>query len=208
MTDFPLNPERTALLDIDMQSCFVADHPLSAHDGLVLLKRLNRLINVARDAGVLVIHTRHVLQPDGADSGRLRDFAPPPILALLHEGSASAELHPGLSRQPADLVLTKPRFGAFHRTQLEAELKNRRIDTVIIGGIATNVCCETTAREAAVRDFRVFFLSDGTATLPMGNLSADALQAATCTTLGVLFARVVTVDEMIDQLVRARALAS
>jgi len=59
---------------------------------------------------------------------------------------------------------TKPRFGAFQGTDLELILRSRGIDTVIVTGVATNVCCDTTAREAAVRDFRVFFLSDGTAT--------------------------------------------
>jgi len=59
--------------------------------------------------------------------------------------------------------LEKPRFGAFHAAHLELLLRARGIDTLIITGIATNVFCETTAREAAVRDFRVFFLSDGTA---------------------------------------------
>ena len=98
---------------------------------------------------------------------------------------------------PRDILLDKPRFGAFHGTDLELILRTRGIDTLIISGVATNVCCETTAREAAVRDFRVFFLSDGTATAPMGNLSAEQLQNATCTTLGFLFAEVLTVDQMI-----------
>ncbi|MBV8414043.1 MAG: isochorismatase family protein, partial [Verrucomicrobia bacterium] len=64
-------------------------------------------------------------------------------------------------------------------------------------GIATNVCCETTAREAMVRDFRVFFLSDGTTSFDIGDVSAAELQRATCATLGFIFAQVLTVDEMI-----------
>jgi nicotinamidase-related amidase len=80
---------------------------------------------------------------------------------------------------------------------LELILRKRGIDTVIISGVATNVCCETTAREAAVRDFHVFFLSDGTATAAMGDASAAELQKATCATLGFLFAQVLSVDEMI-----------
>jgi nicotinamidase-related amidase len=62
------------------------------------------------------------------------------------------------------------------------------------------VCCETTAREAAVRDFRVLFLSDGTATFPIGDLSAAELQKATCATLSKVFAQILTVDEMIDKI--------
>ena len=83
---------------------------------------------------------------------------------FLRQGSESAALHPGLVVEPRDLLLDKPRFGAFHGTDLELILRARGIDTVIISGIATNVCCDTTAREANARDFRVLFLSDGTAT--------------------------------------------
>jgi ureidoacrylate peracid hydrolase len=67
-------------------------------------------------------------------------------------------------------------------------LRSRGIGTLIITGIATGVCCETTAREAAVRDFRVLFLSDGTATFSIGDLSAAELQKATHVTLAKVFA--------------------
>jgi nicotinamidase-related amidase len=101
---------------------------------------------------------------------------------------------------PSDILLEKPRFGAFHGTDLELLLRSRGIDSIIVTGIATNVCCETTAREATVRDFRVFFLSDGTTTFDMGDASAAELQRATCATLGMLFAQVRTVDEMIEKI--------
>jgi len=104
---------------------------------------------------------------------------------------------------PRDIFLEKPRFGAFHGTDLELMLRLRGIDSIIVTGIATNVCCETTAREATVRDFRVFFLSDGTATFDIGDLSAAELQRATCATLGLLFAQVLTVDEMISKIYAA-----
>ena len=61
----------------------------------------------------------------------------------------------------------------------------------------------TTAREANVRDFRVFFLTDGTATFGIGDLTADDIQAATCATLGFAFAQLATVDEMIARLENA-----
>ena len=99
-----------------------------------------------------------------------------------------------------DIVLEKPRFGAFHGTDLELILRSRGIDTIIISGIATNVCCETTAREAMVRDFHVFFLSDGTAALGMGDATADETQRVTIATLGSLFAQVLTVDEMLKKI--------
>jgi len=79
-------------------------------------------------------------------------------------------------------------------------LRSRGIDTIIVTGIATNVCCETTAREATVRDFRVLFVSDGTTTSDIGEVSAAELKQATCATLGLLFAQVLTVDEMISKI--------
>jgi Isochorismatase family len=59
-----------------------------------------------------------------------------------------------------DVILNKPRYGGFHGIDLERVLRSAGVDTVIISGIATNICCETTPREAAQRDFHVYFLSD------------------------------------------------
>jgi nicotinamidase-related amidase len=127
---------------------------------------------------------------------------------ILDKGSASAALHTGLVIDPRDILLDKPRFGAFYGTDLELILRKRGIDTIIISGVATNVCCETTAREAAVRDFHVIFLSDGTATADMAGVSAAELQKATCATLGFLFAQVLTVDEVIRKIEGSRRAAA
>ena len=99
-------------------------------------------------------------------------------------------------RRPAGHSSRKTAFGAFHGTDLELILRSRGVDTIIIAGIATYVCCETTAREATLRDFRVFFLSDGTTTFDIGDVSAAGLKQATCATLGFRFAQVLAVDEM------------
>ena len=203
MVDFAVVPERTALVNVDMQNCFVEGSPISAPDGLAVLDRINRFAAVCRTAGILVIHTSHVLRPDGSNIGVLGEMAPPVKDGIVNKGAESAALHKGLVVDARDILLDKPRFGAFHSTDLELILRTRGIDTVIISGIATNVCCETTAREAMVRDFHVFFLSDGTATCGMGNASAAELQKATLATLGFLFAQVLTVDEMMQKISRA-----
>jgi nicotinamidase-related amidase len=200
MVDFSLAPARTALINVDMQNCFVEASPISAPDGRAILDRINGLAAACRAAGILVIHTSHVLRPDRSNTGVLGETAPPVRAGVLDKGSQSAALHKRLIIDPRDVLLDKPRFGAFHGTDLELILRNRGIDTIVISGIATNVCCETTAREAMVRDFRVFFLSDGTATLGMGDASAAELQKATLATLGFLFAQVLTVDEMIRRI--------
>jgi ureidoacrylate peracid hydrolase len=188
--DFTVVPKHTALINVDLQNGFVRGTP----DGPAVLERINRLSAACRDAGILVINTRHVLRPDGSNMGVLRNI--PKIKdGFLNEGAESAALHNQLVVDPRDLHLEKPRFGAFHATDLELILRARGIDTIIVSGISTNVCCDTTAREANARDFRVFFLSDGTATPAGANL-----QNATLEILDGLFAQVLTVDEMLERI--------
>ena len=205
MVDFSVIPERMALVNVDMQNCFVDGYPISAPDGLAVEERINRLADACRDAGILVIHTSHVVRPDGSNVGVMGEIIPPVNEGVINKGAESAELHNGLSVKEGDILLDKPRFGSFHGTDLDMILRTRGIDTIIISGISTNICCETTAREANVRDFKVFFMSDGTATFGMGDLSAEELQKATCTTLGFAFAQVITVDEMIDKIKAVRS---
>jgi ureidoacrylate peracid hydrolase len=197
MVDFGVVPERTALINVDMQNCFVEDSPFSAPDGLVVLDRLDRLAAECRAAGILVIHASQVLSPNGSNGRVLSEIAPIVKQGILNKGSQSAALHRGPVADPRDILLEKPRFGAFHGTDLELRLHSRCIDTIIVTGIATNVCCEATAREATVRDFRVSSRSDGTATFNIGRVSATELEGATCATLGLLFGQVLTADEMI-----------
>jgi nicotinamidase-related amidase len=207
MVDFAVVPERTALINVDMQNCFVQGYPSSAPDGLAVLDRINRLAAACRDAGILVIHTSHVLRPDGSNIGVLGEINPM-VKAIITKGSESAALYKTLVVDARDILLDKPRHGAFQSTDLELILSSRGIDTVIITGIATSVCCETTAREAVARDFHVFFLSDGTATADMPGASAAELQKATLATIGFLFGQVLTVDEMIQKVKQAVRIAA
>lgn len=200
MVDFAVRPAHTALINVDLQNCFVEGYPISAPKGPEVLARVNRLAEACRDCGVRVIHTAHVVRPDGSNIGVMGEILPRVKAGVINEGSDSAALHAKLAVRPGDVVLNKPRFGSFHGTDLELILRANGIDTVIVSGIATNVCCETTAREANARDFRVFFLSDGTATFGIGDLSPDDIQKATCATLGFAFAQVLTVDQMIAKI--------
>jgi len=202
---FDLVPGRTALISVDLQNCFVADSPVAAPDGSKIVERLNRLAIALRQAGGKVIFTRHVVRPDGANTGILGETIPAVKAGIINADAPSAQLHPSVDRRPGDIVLDKPQFGAFYGTDLEIILRAKNLDTVIVGGIATNFCCETTAREAHAREFKVIFLSDGTATfdLPdtgMGPVSAAEAQRATCAVLGFGFAEVIRVDEAIARL--------
>jgi nicotinamidase-related amidase len=116
---------------------------------------------------------------------------------FLYAGTRTAALHAGLVTAPEDITLEKPRFGAFHGTDLEMILRARDIDTVIITGISTDVCCDTTAREANARDFMVLLVSDATAVNAENQADAAVSQQATLSVIDGLFGRVATVDEVI-----------
>lgn len=199
--NFPVNPAHMALINVDMQNLFV-ENPKRGGLGLPLLARINALAAVCRDAGILVIHTRNIVRDDGTNTGVLGEIYPA-ANAAFNQSAHSAALHADLAVDARDIILDKPRYGAFHATDLELILRSKGIDTVVIEGIATNVCCDTTAREAMARDFRVFFLSDGTLASAHSGVSADEIQRATLATLGARFAQVLTMDEMIEKIQNA-----
>lgn len=190
---FSVFPDRTALINVDMQNWFVNE----AHHGPETLKRINQLAELCRTAGILVIHTRAVLRRDGSNIGVMGQMTPIVHEGVITEGNETAAIHRTLVVAPSDVVVEKPRFGAFHGSDLEVILRSRRIDTVIISGISTEACCDTTAREAHARDFRVLLLSDGTASAWPDREKAESVHQATLEVLGGLFARVLTIDELV-----------
>jgi ureidoacrylate peracid hydrolase len=200
MTDFAVNPRTTALINVDIQNCFVQDSPVAAPGGAAIIPRINRLADAVRRVGGLVIHTLHVVRADGSTTGVMGEFNAAIKAGLLHKGAKSAEFHPDLKIEPSDTIVEKPRYGAFFGTDVELILRNRGIETVIVTGITTNVCCETTAREANMRDFQVFFISDGTATFDLPGVTAEEVQRAVCATLAMAFAQIETTDDMIAKL--------
>src|SRR5690606_23728929 len=197
MTEFPVIPSKMALINVDMQNAFVEGTPLSAPKGVALLDPVNRLADACRAAGVTVIHTLHVTRADGSNLGTMGELIEPVRAGYIKEGSETAKLHPGVKVGPKDILLYKPRYGSFTGTDLDQILRSNGIDTIMVTGICTNICCETTAREAGMRDYHVFFLSDGTETFPIGDLSSEDIKKATLATLGLAFAKIVSVDEMI-----------
>ncbi len=200
MTDFQVDPSKTALINIDMQNCFVENSPVAAPRGAEILPRINQIAESCRKQGAMVIHTVHVVRPDGSNTGVMGDIIPAIKAGLINKGNPEAELHPSIVVGKGDIVLEKPRYGAFHSTDLELILRNRGIDTVIITGICTNVCCETTAREANMRDFKVFFMSDATATFNTPEATADQIQPVVLATMKAAFAQVETAATMVQKL--------
>jgi ureidoacrylate peracid hydrolase len=207
MVQWTLDPARTALLVVDLQNIFVEGHePISAPDGLKILQRMNELAATCRRVGVPVIYTAHALRPDLSNIGQLEHVFP--VMKTDHvisAGTETAAIHDKFEIGADDIYLEKPRFGAFTGTDLELILRGKGIDTVIIGGIATNVCCETTAREANHREFKVVFLSDGTtsgtyADKGWGDLTPAEVQKASLTILAYAFAEVATCGDVADRL--------
>ena len=173
MVQFAIDPGRTALVIVDMQNCFVAGSALAVPAGEQDAGRLSRRAAACRGARIPVAWTRHAVRPGGGNTGLLRQLVPPAAAGVINNDAPTAALHPLMDLRPGDIVVGKPRFGSFYGTGLAVILRPRGIDTLIVGGINTNVRVDTTAREAAVREFRVVFLSDGTANfdLPDSGLS-------------------------------------
>jgi nicotinamidase-related amidase len=108
-------------------------------------------------------------------------------------GTEGHALWPTLDVQPGDAIVRKTRFSAFIQgsSDLEALLRARGIDTVLITGTVTNVCCESSARDAMMRNFRTVMVSDGCAAV------TDAEHAASLIAFHLIFGDVLTVDECV-----------
>lgn len=120
MADFPLVPTNTALINVDMQRCFVEGSPLASPDGPALVERVNRLARACRQAGMPVVHTRGWMKSDRSNVGVMGEIVPPFIVDLYTE-EESAELDDRLEVEPSDVVLSKTRYGAFHDTDLAGD---------------------------------------------------------------------------------------
>ncbi|MDE2561060.1 MAG: cysteine hydrolase [Sphingomonadales bacterium] len=165
------DPQKTALLVIDLQAAFVdEDQPYASQNARDILLHVNAIIAAARGAGALVVFTRastsinpRYARPDWFDQSP----AYGPLAQLLREGRAEHAISSGLEREPADLVIDKYRSSAMlpQSCDLAEQLRARGIDTLIIVGAITNYCCENTARDACQMDFKVFFITDATAAM-------------------------------------------
>lgn len=191
-------PATTALILIDLQRCFVDPASgFAAKQAVALVDRINALAERCREAGVLVILTAHVLRPDHSNAGTLADKVQAVADGTIDERSESSGFHSSVRVCPSDVIVRKPRFSAFAGTDLDLILRTRGISTVILGGIATDVCCESTARDAADRGLRVIFLADGTATgSGPDDPTADRTHEAALARLSTFFADVVKIGDL------------
>ncbi|MBN1335194.1 MAG: isochorismatase family protein [Deltaproteobacteria bacterium] len=180
-----LNPKACALLVIDMQRFFLDPaSPTFASGGLAILPSVKRLLDAFRRAGRPVVFTRHVHHPSGLDAGIMGWWWQGACI----EGSLQSEVHPVLSPLPGEKVVDKHRYSAFYHTDLETVLRCLGVEDLVICGIMTNLCCESTARDAYYRDYRVFVPADGTGSV------CEEMHVASLLNLAYGFACVTTVD--------------
>ena len=166
----------TALVIVDMQRDFLLPGGFGealGNDVSLLSAAVapcKRVLDAARAAGLLVIHTREGHRPDmtdcpptkwerGAPGKRIGD--PGPMGRILIRGEPGHDIVPELAPAPGEVVLDKPGKGAFCGTDLDVILRNRDIRTLLVCGVTTEVCVNTTVREANDRGYRCVVVSDG-----------------------------------------------
>jgi nicotinamidase-related amidase len=173
--DFEFDPRLTALVVIDMQRDFVEPGGFGEQLGndvsrlRGVIPPLQRLLTVMREGGYLVIHTREGHRPDLSDCpptkidrGRLScgigDVGP--MGRILVRGSYGHDIVDELKPWDDEIVLDKPGKGAFFATDLDLMLKNRGVESLVVTGVTTEVCVNTTVREANDRGYECLVLED------------------------------------------------
>jgi len=193
---------RTALVVVDMQNYFCAEgFPAEVPLARAIVPNINRLAKAMRAAGGTVVW----VQTDSAEAltrwGNHHKYmlTPERVQKRLAGLDAKAEgfaLFGALEPMAGDLRVRKATYSAFMpgSSDIDSQLKGRGIDTVLIAGTATNVCCESTARDAMLRDYRAIMLSDANATW------TDEEHAGTLNTFAMFFGDVMSADEAIARL--------
>jgi ureidoacrylate peracid hydrolase len=197
-----VDPKHAAVLLIDVQNDFCAEGGAMHRDGRditpvkQMIPRLERLIEAARSAKVALVWVRNVYSAspnhylsevwlEQAKRGRNGAYIQFPVC---EPGQWNGDFY--LKPKPEEVIVTKHRYGAFESTDLDLVLRSRGIRSVIMTGVATNVCVETTARQAFLRDYYVVFTNDCTAAY------AQQDHDATLRNIGRFFGQVVASDEV------------
>ena len=182
-----LDPRTTALVVIDFQNeYFTGKMPIP--DGMHALENTRRLIQFADEAKLPVIHVQHVAPKDSA------------VFAL---GSEGVEFHPLMKPRDQDKQVQKSTVSVFASTDLDSQLKEAGIKTVIISGLMTHACVAGAARDAVPRGYGVVVASDASATRTItrdngDSVSADALHRAALAEIEDTFGDVLTTAQIIN----------
>jgi nicotinamidase-related amidase len=166
-----IRPRRTALLVIDVQRDFAAPDGAVARAGADMsrvpaaLERIEALVGLARRAGATIAFARVLTRPE-TDSAALRLLnarkgGDTDEIAICREGEPGAEPW-RVSPRPSEIAVAKRLYNAFYGTDLEAQLRQRGVDSLVTVGFSTHCCVDATCRDAFHRDFNVFVVADAT----------------------------------------------
>jgi len=202
-----IDAARTALIVVDMQNHFVAEgFPAEVPLSREIVPTINRLARAMRAAGGQVVWVQTTATGALEHWGNRHKYLLTPEraaerLASLHEGADGFKLYAALEPLPNDLRVKKITYSAFiaGSSDIDAQLRSRGIETVLIAGTATNVCCESSARDAMMLDYRVIMLSDANATW------TDDEHSASLVNFMLFFGDVMTADEVIGRLAGAKS---
>jgi ureidoacrylate peracid hydrolase len=194
---------RTAHIVVDLQNGFMAEGaPVEVPVAREIVPNVNRISGALNEAGGTNVFLRYTHDPAEKHpwTTRYREYLSAERSALhraaFSRGAETWQLWPQLEVRPQDLIVDKTRFSAFvpGTCSLDGILEEHGIDTLIVTGTLTNVCCESTARDAMQRNYRVIFVADGNAAV------TDAEHNATLCNMVSLFADVMTTEEVLDVL--------
>lgn len=191
-----LRAKKACLLVVDMQNEFLKeDGAVFFHYAAEIVPNVKRLLSACRKASIPAVFTGHVHENPAVDGGMTAEWWPEIKRGeSLIKGTKGVEICRALKPLKTEKIIWKHRYSAFYNTDLEIILRGMGITDLIITGVLTNVCCESTARDAFFRDFRVFFLADATAS------SEPEFHIASLKNLAYAFAYVTTTDAMVRQI--------
>src|ERR1700741_3657277 len=167
-----IDPARTALVVVDLQNGFMAPgQPAEVAQARKIVPNVNRLARATRAAGGTVVWIQNTITSETEKSWSVwfghfaREEWGPRMRQAFTPGDFGHALYPELDVAQGDLRVRKTRFSALIQgsSDLDAILRARSIDTLVVVGTATNVCCESTARDAMMLNYKVFFVSDANA---------------------------------------------
>lgn len=203
--NFPLDIDKTVLLIIDMQNVFCAPGALiETPEARNIVPNINLIAETCRLLSVPVIFIRHVTMANGADIKRQLSFFDKEkhahIIEQLTPGNWGSEIFNDLNVSEKDLIIEKCRFSALApgSSSLERLLRSLQKDTVIVTGTRTNICCESTVRDAMMLDFKVIVVGDGTAALEQEE------HQHSLDVMGDVFADVVSTRYLVEELKSGR----
>ena len=160
------DPRHAALIVVDVQNDFVSPNGSAAKRGedvtaaVAMVPNLLKLIDEARRAGLTIVYIRTTHSEWTDTPSWIYRSSQKSGLSTCREGTWGAELYEGIAPSASERVVIKHRYSAFINTDLNTVLKARGIQSVLVCGVATNVCVETTARDAYMYDYYVTMIDD------------------------------------------------